>query len=422
MRGACGNMAKKQFKTVLFIDIPDPDNFLMAHHVLNSFSWPIAIVLSSRIVDFSVPRYEENVYAEMKESISIKTLITPIRDEIPDVEPQFKKWFYADSTLEDDEVLRDSKMYTKLSALRLMESLQNRGVKRTDFKIFWHEESFLKMPSPDMRHAFHVHDFKFNFNSEEMAKYRATQDNPERGNKLRTSLRETCGQYIRRQEAELALDENDDILTDLSALITANCQTEGAVLIIGGPLTEAWIYIKKTPEPSLVTMMNGTLKKTGNLFNDPFNTHKDKRAAKEFLECVVRESIPTQLVPTECIRSMDSQSTCPFTLRLSECETILGSNTLEYSMVEQWVEDTGKQRSYAPFDWITAVAASDPSIYSWIPVKLKTSSTTGDNGKTIVFSKTKKDTSLEIAQDDYKEMKIVKERLISSMKASFQTI
>lgn len=91
-------------------------------------------------------------------------------------------------------------------------------------------------------------------------------------------------------------------------------------------------------------------------------------------------------------------------------------------MVEQWVEDTGKQRSYAPFDWITAVAASDPSIYSWIPVKLKTSSTTGDNGKTIVFSKTKKDTSLEIAQDDYKEMKIVKERLISSMKASFQTI
>jgi len=60
---------KHPFECVVFIELPDPDNILMVLHMIRSFpKEQIAVVLSPRIPDLSVPRYGDELDSIKKRS------------------------------------------------------------------------------------------------------------------------------------------------------------------------------------------------------------------------------------------------------------------------------------------------------------------------------------------------------------------
>lgn len=122
-----------------------------------------------------------------------------------------------------------------------------------------------------MRHAFHVHDFKFNFNKDEMEAYdTAINDYRQRGNDLRVRLRGIMHIYVTRQTGELALESKDLEPRDVQLLIHANQNVSGVKIIIGGPFTEALQYLKGTRQvkPGRIVAMGATLKGNRNLFRN----------------------------------------------------------------------------------------------------------------------------------------------------------
>ena len=74
---------KHPFKCVVFIDLPDPDNILMVLHAIRSFSkQKIAIVLSPRILDLSVPRYGGE-FDSTKKEVGFEKMALPITTDHP---------------------------------------------------------------------------------------------------------------------------------------------------------------------------------------------------------------------------------------------------------------------------------------------------------------------------------------------------
>jgi hypothetical protein len=61
-------MLSDEYQTIIFIDIPDPDNILMALQALLDSTGRVAIVLSPRIVDLSAARYGPD-FAKIKEKV-----------------------------------------------------------------------------------------------------------------------------------------------------------------------------------------------------------------------------------------------------------------------------------------------------------------------------------------------------------------
>lgn len=406
------------YKTVVFVDIPDPDNILMILQTLRCYSKrKVAIVVSPRIVDLSVPRYGPDFVTILKK-VGLTKMAIPIQDEQPhEVPEEVAHWFHKDADLNDNEVKRDTMLYMRLSVLRITECLQARGINPQKYTIFWDEQSLQKMKRPDMRHAFHVHDFKYNFNQAEMKEYnRITATYRSRGWDLRKRLRRVCTRYINRISAELALDKGEEILNNMEALLVANKRAKNAALLVGGPFTELLTYLKWAPQPAIITAMAGSFKSDRNIFNGvQFNLWKDMESAKAVFEHVVEKKIRLDIIPTECAKGKGEGRSCPYVLDMSEYKDILGADSLEFRTIEQYVEDKGGV-SYEAFDWVTAVAVTNCRIFRWHTVVHKPLK---EGEKTINISfrlAGSQSSSISMAKDDYEYMESKRQELIEGMK------
>jgi hypothetical protein len=411
-----------EFNTVVFTDIPDPDNILMMLQALAKSKGPVAIVLSPRIVDLSAARYGPN-FAEIRKKVSFDTMAFPIEQgQRPVVSEEWKKWFRHDGTLSSKKIRTDTRLYMDVSAMRVNEVLRKYAPHK-EYEIFWDPDSLHQIKEPDMRHALHVADFRFNFNTEHTKQYKEiTAKHPSGGRALRKGLRKICYRYIARQCKEMDLGLSEITPTDLRYLLKANAKVEGARILIGGPLTEALQYLKSTPEPGNITAMFGTLTNDRNTFGDvQFNLRKDLKSARGFLEMVAAKGYRLQVVPTECCKSKDAADPCPYVLKLSNYQSIMGKKSLVYRMICRWGEDASQTQHYGAFDWITAISATTPEILRWVPVMHEVC-LDGEKIKNIKFKEADVNvlTSIYMARHDYKYMADQKKILIDEMQEIFR--
>jgi hypothetical protein len=293
------------------------------------------------------------------------------RDQLPDVPEELDDWFRPDGTLADQEIMKDTRLYVDVSAMRVTGVLRKYAPKDKEYKIFWDPDSLFKINEPDMRHALHVHDFRFSFNEKETKQYKkVTEEHRSGGPDLRIGLRSICDQYIARQRIKMGLSLLQVTPIDIRDLFKANENVKKARLVIGGPLTEALQYLKWTPDPEQITAMLGTRTGDRNTFRDvQFNLWKDLESARDFLEIVAAKNLSMQITPTECCKGKDAKDLCPYVLKLSTYQELMGRTSLVYRMIRRWGEDASQTKHYGAFDWVTAISAKEPEIFLWVSVK-----------------------------------------------------
>ena len=414
--------ATQPFETIVFVDIPDPDNILMILYVLAVSKGRVAIVLSPRIVDLSVVRYGEK-FSEMRTKLGFKIMLDPIKqDNPPQVPEKWEKFFKPDATLSDPKVKKDTRLYVHVSKLRIKECIQEQFPKRKDYEIFWDPNSLSKIKEPDMRHALHAADYAFNFDDNERKVYEGIISNhTQSGLKQRKALRAIIKQYIARKTEEMGLNSSKPKPTDINDLFKANDKIKNARLIIGGPLTEALQYIENTKgRPKIVYAMLGTLTNDRNIMGRPqFNVGKDAESANAFLKKIVDERIRMLVVPTECCKGKDEEDPCPYVLERCQYKELLEKSPLMFRMVPWWGEETGQETHYHAFDWITATVVTRQDIFKWVPVKHK-ACLSGKSVTNIKFAKSTQPSTIFMAKPDYRYMDRKKPVLWEELKRTFQ--
>jgi hypothetical protein len=104
------------YKRIVFVDIPDPDNFFMVLHILKSYpDERVAVVLNTRVLDLSVTRYDHE-FGDIKNEFGMEQMAFPFeKDGFPESVPDdLAHFFRRDAGLEDKEVREDTR--TSLSS------------------------------------------------------------------------------------------------------------------------------------------------------------------------------------------------------------------------------------------------------------------------------------------------------------------
>jgi hypothetical protein len=398
----------ESFEKIVFVDILDPDNIFMILYVLAVFKGRVAIVLSPRIVGLSVARYGKE-FSEIKKKLGFKFMFNSITEgEKPKIPKKWKKFFQPDGTLSNPEVESDTRLYVRVSKMRIEECIEELFPECEDYEIIWDPESMSKIKKPDMRHALHVADYAFNFNDNERKKYKKiVKKHTKSGPELRCDLYDICTEYIMRRVKETGYSPWP---INIGRLFEANETVENANLIIGGPLTEALLYIQKTKGPPKSVYMGGV----------QFNVGKDPESANDFLKQINEKWIPTFLVPTECCKGKDEKDPCPYALDLEQYREILENRSpLLCEMVLRWMEVTEQEASYNAFDWITAVAATNRAIFKhWVPVTHKPCLSRG-SVTNVDFDRAKQGSPIFMAKPDYKYMSKKTKEVRKEMRRGF---
>ena len=407
------------FETVVFVDIPDPDNIFMILYVLAVSTGRVAIVLSPRILDLSVVRYGDE-FSKMKKKLGFRFLFDPITKKPTNIPKEWEKFFEPDGTLSDSEVQHDTILYMRVSKKRVEECIEAQFQKRKEYEIFWDPKSMKNIKKPDMRHALHVADYAFNFNSKERERYeRILKEHTESGPELRNALRGICKSYITRIARKTNSDPDP---TDFQCLLKANNTVEGAKLVIGGPLTEALLYVRQTEgKPSSVAAMLGTLTKDRNAAGVQFNIGKDPESADGFLTKVKEKWISMIIVPTECCKGKDEKDPSQYALSYKQSQQLLKTNSaLSYKMVQRYMKETGHVTHYSPFDWITAIADRKRDLFhGWVPVTHKPCRL-GGSVTDVEFTQTTESSPIVMAIPDAVYMGQKIQRLHEEMRRTFE--
>jgi hypothetical protein len=363
----------------VFVDIPDPDNIHMIIYLLRYYNGPISIVLSPRAVDLRAPRYGSE-FTTLSEACDgdINKLCYPIRTEeelskrLSKVSPAYEKWFYIDEDCNTTSVREDSELYMDVSTQHVMYVLDQQGFPRDAYQIYWDETSLkidqtattqrFRLGTPAMRHAFHVHDFKYYFDESEKKQYQQiTADAPERrlSNTLRGGLRGLLQRHRARMHEELGSPESTfRPLTDFSKSATKNGAEHE--FVIGGPFTEVLSVLKHEIIPTKVTAMVGSLGKGINVFPNQFNLHADLDSGTQVLRYLQKSSIRTDIIPTDSVKQPDIVCTG------DNLKEGFRSNLFR-GMVHEYLKDTGDKKDWYNFDGLTAIAHCSPELFDWTP-------------------------------------------------------
>jgi hypothetical protein len=84
-------MVMLPFDRIVFVDIPDPDNFFMVLHILKSYpNDRLAVVLNTRVLDLSVTRYDHE-FGKIRQEFGMEPMAFPFKeDRFP--EPVRRDW------------------------------------------------------------------------------------------------------------------------------------------------------------------------------------------------------------------------------------------------------------------------------------------------------------------------------------------
>ncbi|KAH5617509.1 hypothetical protein HBI23_255320 [Parastagonospora nodorum] len=415
------------YERIVFVDIPDPDNFFMVLHIINSYPGQrVAVVLNTRVLDLSVTRYDDE-FRDIAGRVGVERMALPLEKDLdhPAVPHNLAHFFRRDAGLDVEEVREDTLMYMVVSSLRLAAFLRENSIRTDQYDMFLQatsEGSTMRLQTtvtrPAVHHPFHVDDFKYGFNPAELDKYNEVIRNcrhPRPGRRI--GLQSVCHKYIERQVKELGLKNSRDLLHSFEDLIKENGSTRCRSLVVGGPFTEALMYLKSAPKPKEIIAMAGSMKQDRNIFkNTQFNFWADFDSAKAFLELVTKKRIRLKLVPTECGKGTKTEP-CPLVMHLDVYKGFLGERSLAFQMIQRYVQDKGDV-SYGAFDWIAAVAATHPRCFVWIRVKYTVTGEREDHGRNIRFGKVAKyrRLNMQMASGDVQHLGKRKPGIVDAMK------
>jgi inosine-uridine nucleoside N-ribohydrolase len=358
---------------IVFVDIPDPDNVLMVLQVLRDFpNEHIAVVLSPRPVSFAIPPYGDE-FAPLESEVGLKRMIAPSsqvadREWMTVLDSCSQAWFALDLDQDccDSAVLEDTRLYMSVSACRFRNFLDAHGVSSSRYELFWDEDGSPSKIAVGMRHAFHVPDYTYDFNDAERSRYqevlesaantRIEEDSTTvRSADLRDTIRSICDSYIHRHAKAWSPDQASGVptnmLRNLHELMVANVASNTtANMIIGGPFTEALVFLQHAPVRS-VTAMGGFIHGGSNLFPNQFNFHVDMTSAKLFLDLIVEKSISCTLLPTEAVKGT------VFALTQTELDCVVAESPAARKLIGLYHRDSHSTgRPYTLYDWIAAIA------------------------------------------------------------------
>jgi hypothetical protein len=364
---------------IVFVDIPDPDNVLMVLQVLRDFpNEHIAVVLSPRPVSFAIPPYGDE-FAPLELEVGLKRMIAPSsqeadRERMTVLDSCSRAWFAHDLDQDccDKAVLEDTRLYMSVSACRFRSFLDAHGIPSSRYGLFWDEDGSPSKIAVGMRHAFHVPDYTYDFNDAERSRYQEALESAVSARieedsttvhsaNLRDTIRSICDAYIHRHAKALSPDYVSGIppkmLRNMHELLAANVASNTpADMVIGGPFTEALLFLQHTSVRS-VTAMGGFIHGGTNLFPNQFNFHVEMTSAKLFLDLVTEKNIPCTLLPTEAVKGT------VFALSQTELDHVVAESSAAHKLIGLYHRDSHSSgRPYTLYDWIAAIAFTHPDL------------------------------------------------------------
>jgi hypothetical protein len=414
---------------VVLIDCPDPDNVLMALWVLkHSLDSRVAIVLSVRPVSFKAAHYGV-AYEGLLNAVggAIHRMIDPLTEQtFPEAQQSWWKnldkrdraWFYVSPNLSDESVRQDTRTYMLVSALRMALFWRSHGIDSSRYRVYWDESSLSENTiKVGMAHAFHVHDWSFDFDKEETARYvQALKSISDAGGSIvtpfsdgyREQIHDICGAFARRVMQELSIDK---ALFDFNSLIRANT-TAGvrADLFIGGPFADALTYIRGAPVNNIVAM-GWNLQPGTTLFKLQFNVHVAPEAADAFLAHVLAHRLILSILPTECVKRT------VYALTRDELLDVLGTSPAAVRLNLQYHETAagGVQHTFALFDLVAAMTSRHPDLFPQIAVRAKQGAKAGE-----IDWIPDPDSTIHMLQPDTEHMKRMKPQFLDALRATVQ--
>lgn len=281
---------------LIFIDFPDPDNFLMVLYCAKQLKQneELHVVCESRPTNVEyAPFYIDDLKNKYK--FKPKGFIFPIINDY-DSENYKKEYIDFKNWFEKDEInYNDTNLVFNINIIRLNKFLKKEGINNI---IKFYKSSKNNIPNVGMRHHFHKMEWSFDF--QDNKKYDLTNKlncildkwknskNPiskKYGNEIRNILNE----YIKL---------NEDYKIKIYNLSELN--NNYSTFLVGGPFTCVKEVIDNGIKPNLIIAMSsaintGTDIKSANLFPDQFNNYVDHESAKY----VLSQPIKTILIPTE---------------------------------------------------------------------------------------------------------------------------
>ncbi|RYP01930.1 hypothetical protein DL764_006025 [Monosporascus ibericus] len=224
----------------------------------------------------------------------------------------------------------DSDIYIRLSALRLIDFLDSHNIPRECYRLYSDPTSLGKI-NVTIRHCQHKEDHTFGFNKLEIEDYKtayaeyhkehiwATEadhvgqmERPKlKGDpspELRIRLRAVCEKYIQRMTWQLGIKNSENYLYGFDSMIDEDLATAPAFatsrILVGGPFTEAFEYVKKVSGRHNIYGMGGSIYADGrsNLLDNPFNFQVDLCSAADLANLASQKesTVRLYLLPTEC--------------------------------------------------------------------------------------------------------------------------
>jgi hypothetical protein len=365
---------------VVMIDCPDPNNVLMALWVLKNFpDSHVAVVLSIRPVSFKAARYGA-VFQRLLKLVGndIHRMIDPLTEQsireadrtwLKELSEKDRAWFGVSPDLADETVQEDTRLYMLVSAFRMSQFWRLYGIDPTRYCIYWDEHSLTANNiQVGMSHAFHVHDWSFDFDQEERARYDNAIESISGANgevivpvseDYRRQNRAICDAFVQRMAKEHNMSTPQGILRDLRSGISANNAADvRATLFLGGPFADALTYIQCAPVEH-ITAMGWNIREGSTLFKLQFNVHVAPKSADNFLRHVSTNRLRLSILPTECVKNT------VFALSKEELLDVFHDSSATTRLNQQYHDTAseGVQQTFALFDIVAALTARHPYLY-----------------------------------------------------------
>lgn len=364
-------------RVLVTMDIPDPDNFLMAYQVIsgNLEAAPVDVVLHPRQVDLevipptvSVPEVFK-MFPEKNPAQVVSALLTGGNSDPAglwvSMPEQVQREYSEFGDFSDPTVKQDSTLYMELSVLRLQRFLSEMGVLDSAYRVFVDYDAMSKdLPAP-LSHAIHKEDYFYGY--PRVAEYRrelaALRANGGGRSSLRTAMRDLrlthMHEYMRDMAGGRPVEVNSfvQLLSELRG-------SEVSEVYVGGPFTQLSTMLERRSDVQVgvVYAMAAFLKEGSSLFRNQFNIGLDPAAAEDVFKSADAGKISLNLLPTEFAKGSVYEL---------KSEDLPAMPQPVRELVAAW---NGKGRGGPVFDWVLVLVAKGE-----MPAKVRTMGWSFDN-------------------------------------------
>jgi len=296
---------------VVFVDVPDPDNFLLVSQMAKAPGVHLAVVLTPRAVALNVVPYDalfSRVQDALKDvgyshSDSLRLMMWTGSDltdpRLANLAPFARRLLFQDADM--DPVVTEA--YYQASVFRLQEHLAGAGVDLSKVLLLRTKPSEVAHPAV-LRHQAHKDDYCLSMSPSVWKEYQAlaavTARQFSQGSKV------SLARFVQMRRTELfRLRSGKVVLSEMgfdTFVQEATSQSRKYPVAVGGPFTCVDTFLQSNLCSRLVAMAM-SFDFSYNLFPQQFNVLADPMAFTAALRVIKQYRIPFDLVTTDVIKS-----------------------------------------------------------------------------------------------------------------------